>query len=71
VALYWLLGFNDMNQTRHTILSNFPVLGRLRYIFEVLRPEIRQYFVEADDDSTPFNRMQVFELVSLADSVQI
>ena len=59
VGVYWLLGFRDMSQTRHTILRNFPVLGRVRYILEVLRPEIRQYFVEADSDSAPFNRMQV------------
>ena len=42
VGVYWMLGISDMNQTKHTILRNFPVLGRLRYIFEVLRPEIRQ-----------------------------
>ena len=42
---YWYLGLTDMQQTRHTIRRNFPVLGHMRYILEQLRPEIYQYFV--------------------------
>ena len=43
----WLaLGLRDINQNRHTVLRNFPVLGNIRYVLETIRPEIRQYFVE-------------------------
>ena len=47
-----------MRQQKHTILRNFPVLGHLRYLLEGLRPEIRQYFIEGDNDSVPFSRSQ-------------
>ncbi len=52
------LGGYDVVQTRHTILRNYPVLGHARYLFEAIRPEIRQYFVEDDLDGRPFNREQ-------------
>ncbi len=55
-AGYWYLGLSDLKQTRHTIRRNFPVLGHMRYIFEQLRPEIYQYFVESDTSGVPFNR---------------
>lgn len=59
--LFWLplmaLGFYEMLQTRHAIMRNFPLLGRMRYIMEWLRPKIYQYFVESDTDGTPYNRM--------------
>lgn len=45
-------------QRKHAILRNFPVVGYLRYFFESIRPEIRQYFFESDLDGKPFNRRQ-------------
>ena len=50
------MGFVDMAQNRQAIRKNFPVLGRLRYVFEDMRPKIQQYFVESDTDGTPLNR---------------
>src|SRR5690606_6900273 len=35
---------------------NFPLLGRVRYLFEAIRPEINQYFVESNTDGRPFSR---------------
>lgn len=52
-----LMGTYDMIQTKHTIAKNFPVLGRLRYFMEDLRPKIYQYFVESDTSGMPFNRL--------------
>ncbi|RZA01708.1 MAG: FMN-binding glutamate synthase family protein [Sphingobacteriaceae bacterium] len=52
----FILGVYDMLQTKHTIVRNFPVVGRLRYLAEDLRPKIYQYFVESDTNGTPFNR---------------
>ena len=42
-----LLGIQDILQPRQSIRINFPVLGRLRYVFEDLRPKIQQYFYES------------------------
>ena len=53
-----LMGIYDMIQTKKTILRNFPLLGRMRYLLESIGPEIRQYFVETDLDGKPFNRQQ-------------
>ena len=51
-----LLGVYDFFQTKHSILRNFPVLGHFRYLFELIRPEIYQYFVESDTEGVPFGR---------------
>lgn len=50
------MGVADMMQNRQAIRKNFPLLGRLRYVFEDMRPKIQQYFVESDTDGTPLNR---------------
>lgn len=50
------MGVADMMQNRQAIRKNFPLLGRLRYVFEDIRPKIQQYFVESDTDGTPLNR---------------
>ncbi len=51
-----VIGIQDMIQTKQSLKRNFPVLGRLRYVFEDLRPKIQQYFVESDTDGAPINR---------------
>lgn len=43
---------------RHTVTRNFPVIGHLRFFFEKIRPEMRQYFMEGDRDGQPFNRAE-------------
>ncbi len=58
VAGYWAVGLTDIKQKGHTIRRNFPVLGHLRYLLESVRPEIRQYFIESDNESRPFSREQ-------------
>ncbi|MBL7696950.1 MAG: FMN-binding glutamate synthase family protein [Chitinophagaceae bacterium] len=65
--LYWFLPFTgallilsiyNILQKKHAILKNFPVIGYLRYLFEWIRPEMRQYFFESDLDGKPFSRRQ-------------
>lgn len=56
-AAYWHVGQKDIQQTSHALLRNFPVLAHLRYIFETIRPEIRQYFIESDSEGRPFSRL--------------
>jgi glutamate synthase domain-containing protein 2 len=46
----------DVGQRRHSILRNYPVIGHLRFLFEAIRPEIQQYFIERNTDGRPFDR---------------
>ncbi len=50
--------FQNIRQQKHSILRNYPLLGYMRYFFEGIRPELRQYFFESDLDGKPFNRRQ-------------
>ena len=58
VAPLLVMGFQDYFQVGKAIRRNFPVVGRLRYLFELIRPEINQYFVESNSDGVPFSREQ-------------
>jgi glutamate synthase domain-containing protein 2 len=46
----------DITQKKHSVLRNYPVVGRLRYFFEQLGEYFRQYFFAGDRDEMPFNR---------------
>ncbi len=52
------LGVHDLRQDRRAVLRNYPVIGHLRYLLEYVRPEIRQYFIESDNEAAPFSRAQ-------------
>jgi glutamate synthase domain-containing protein 2 len=52
------LGIRDLRQTRHAILRNYPVIGHARFLLEYIRPEMRQYFIESDNEAAPFSRSQ-------------
>ena len=47
----------DIVQVRHAIRRNFPLLDRIRYLFEPLSPPLRQYFVTSDTEERPFDRI--------------
>jgi glutamate synthase domain-containing protein 2 len=51
-----LLGLWDLAQKHHSVLRNYPLLGHLRWFFEGIRPEIRQYLIEDERDEDPFSR---------------
>jgi glutamate synthase domain-containing protein 2 len=51
-----LLGTYDLIQTNHSLLRNYPLLARLRFVAEKLRPEIMQYFIERDTEGRPYDR---------------
>lgn len=53
-----LLRLYDIIQTEHSVLRNYPVTGHFRWLLESIRPQIRQYFIEADKEQTPFSRSQ-------------
>ena len=53
-----LVGLYDLQQEHHSILRNYPIIGHLRFMLELIRPEIRQYFLESETEATPFSRAQ-------------
>ena len=53
-----LIGVVDLIQARHSIQRNYPVIGHIRWMVELVRPEIRQYLIEADEDAAPYSRSQ-------------
>jgi len=57
-ALLLAVGARDVMQTRHSVLRNYPVIGHLRFLLEFIRPEMRQYFIEGDNEAAPFSRQQ-------------
>jgi glutamate synthase domain-containing protein 2 len=52
--VFWFV--QDITQKKHTVLRNFPVIGRLRFFFEELGEYFRQYFFAGDREEMPFNR---------------
>ncbi|MBU3652499.1 MAG: FMN-binding glutamate synthase family protein [Limnohabitans sp.] len=52
------VGIYDLQQTRHAILRNYPIIGHLRFMLEAVRPELRQYFLESETEAAPFSRAQ-------------
>ncbi len=56
VAAVLLAFVRDITQKKHTVLRNYPVIGRLRYFFEKQGEYFRQYFFAGDRDEMPFNR---------------
>ena len=53
-----LIGLFDLAQPVHSIRRNYPIIGRMRWFFEDIRPEIRQYLIEDDHEQLPFFRSQ-------------
>lgn len=58
LALLVAVGIHDVVQTKRSILRNYPITGHIRFMLESVRPEIRQYFFEGDNDAAPFSRAQ-------------
>lgn len=52
------VGIWDLLQTEHAVLRNYPVIGHIRWLVEMIRPEIRQYLLEDDHEAVPFSRAQ-------------
>lgn len=53
-----LIAIRDILQRKHTISHNFPLVGHIRYMFESIGPEMRQYFVANNREELPFNRIE-------------
>src|SRR5450830_1614878 len=54
--VFSIIGVRDVVQRRHAVLRNYPLMGHFRFMFEAIRPELRQYFFEGENDGAPFTR---------------
>ena len=57
-GLLLIVALHDITQKRHAILRNFPLIGHVRYLLEMIGPELRQYIVTGNDEERPFSRDQ-------------
>ena len=58
-----VLLFKDKRQTQHSVLRNYPLLARIRYFFEKIGPEMRQYLFLEDTEGKPFSRNDFINIV--------
>src|SRR3989304_1897576 len=54
VLVFWFI--QDVTQKKHSVLRNYPVIGRLRFLLEKQGEYFRQYFFMNDREEMPFNR---------------
>jgi glutamate synthase domain-containing protein 2 len=57
-AMLVLVGVSDLTQVKHSLKRNYPVLANFRWLAELVRPELRQYLFEDDEEAVPFSRNQ-------------
>lgn len=46
----------DFFQKQHSLRRNYPLIARFRWLFEDLRPYLRSYIVESNQDGRPFDK---------------
>ena len=63
IILVLIFLFKDKGQSQHSVLRNYPVLGRVRYFAEKIGPELRQYLFANDTEGKPFSRNQYTNIV--------
>lgn len=62
ILLIWIW-MRDEKQEEHSVLRNYPVIGKLRFIFEKIGPELRQYLFLNDREELPFSRREYEQAV--------
>jgi glutamate synthase domain-containing protein 2 len=55
LAPFALIGLYDVFQRKHSLWRNFPLMARIRWVAEELRPFLRAYIVESETEGRPFN----------------
>lgn len=53
-----LVGLYDILQENHSLTRNYPIYAHIRWMFEKIRPELRQYLLESNTEAAPFSREQ-------------
>ncbi|HEU5141129.1 MAG TPA: FMN-binding glutamate synthase family protein [Bacillales bacterium] len=65
-SAFMAMFIKDRSQGEHPVLRNYPVLGRMRYFFEKIGPEMRQYWFNSDTEGKPFSRVEYENIVKSA-----
>ncbi len=52
------VGAWDWRQPKHSLRRNYPIIAHVRWLVEAVRPALRQYLFEADEEAVPFSRAQ-------------
>ncbi len=55
-AITLLAIYDAFIQKKHSLMRAFPIIARLRWVFEEEREKIQQYFIEDDLNGKPINR---------------
>ena len=55
-SILTIIALYDAFQDKHSLLRSFPLIARLRWLFEEEREKIQQYFIEDNLNGTPINR---------------
>lgn len=63
IILFVYIYVLDRRQKGHSVLRNYPVLGNVRYLFENIGPELRQYLFSNNREGKPFSRHQYQNVV--------
>ncbi len=63
VVYYFLF---DRKQKEHSVLRNYPLIGRMRYFLEKIGPELRQYWFDSDSEGKPIPRDDYIHIVKAA-----
>ncbi|RDI41024.1 FMN-binding glutamate synthase family protein [Falsibacillus pallidus] len=63
LVIFGIIWLKDEKQEEHSVLRNYPVLGKMRYILEKIGPELRQYLFHNDNEARPFSRRQYQDTV--------
>lgn len=58
IGILTLLAWVDFFESSHAIRRNYPLIGRIRWIAEGLRPFAQSYFVEGDLEGRPFSHQE-------------
>jgi len=53
----FIIIYKDAHQKEHSLMRNFPLIARSRWIAEWMRPKLYQYFVESDTEGRPVSRI--------------
>ncbi|MBT6844010.1 MAG: FMN-binding glutamate synthase family protein [Candidatus Melainabacteria bacterium] len=56
IIILLIVALRDITQTQHTIKRNYPVVGVLRYLLELIGPELRQYLFHDERSDRPIPR---------------
>ena len=69
-AALFFIGLHDYTQKQRAVRANYPLMGRMRYILESIRPELRRIFGKQTQKKFPIHVISVQWSISAASKLQ-